>query len=232
MMQLFINAGGKGTRLYPLTKEIPKPMVRVIGKPVLEHIIEWAKMNEINEVIIMSGYKSEQIEDYFGDGSKFGISITHSIEPYPLGSGGSIKLASKYAKGTFCYINGDNICNVNLKNVFEFHKKNKADLTAVLIKKDTPYGDFLKIDEKNNVTELILKESGNIGNLAHAGLGIIEPKVLEIIDKEIFNFEQVLFPKLIEERLNFKGYVTEEFIEDMGTPERLKKVEEMLRELK
>ncbi len=231
-MQLFINAGGKGTRLYPLTKEIPKPMVQVLGKPVLEHIIGWAKRNGINEIVIMSGYKSEQIIGYFGDGSKFGIPIIHSTELYPLGSGGPIKLAGKHVKGTFCYINGDNICNVDLKKVLEFHNKNKADVTAVLIKKNVAYGDFLKIDEKNNITELISKESRDMGGLAHAGLCIIEPKILDLMDKEIFNFEHYIFPKLIENGLNFKGYVTDEFIEDMGTPERLKNVEEMLRKIK
>lgn len=228
-MQLLINAGGKGTRLYPLTKDIPKPMVPILGKPVLHHLVDWAKANGITEIIMMNGYLSDQIIDYFGDGEKFGIPITHSVESHPLGSGGPIKLAGKYVKGTFCYVNGDNICNVNLKNVFEFHKKNKNDLTAVLIKKNTPYGDFLKIDEKNNIVELISKESGKIGNLAHAGLCIIEPKILDLMDIEVFNFEHYIFPKLIKNRLNFKGYVTNELIEDMGTPERLKRIEEILK---
>ena len=229
-MKLFINAGGKGERLYPLTKDIPKPMVEVNGKPVLHHYVDWAKGNGIKEIVMMNGYKAEKIVDYFKDGEKFGIPIKHSVEDYPLDSGGPIRLARNHVDGTFCYVNGDNICKVDLKKVTDFHKENNADLTIVLVEKEKGYGDFLKLDNENNVVELLRKDSENLDDkgLAHAGMCIIEPKILDLMDKEVFNFEHYVFPKAIEKGFKVKGYATNELIEDMGTVERLRAVENLL----
>src|SRR3989344_541895 len=230
IMQLFINAGGKGTRLYPLTKEVPKSMIPILGKPVLHHLVDWAKGNEITEIIMMNGHLSEQIVDYFGNGKKFGISIKHSIENESLGTGGALKLAEKHVKGTFCYINGDSVTNVNLKKVIEFHKKNNADITVVLIKTKRDDVDSLQLDGIN-ITKFVKKDDDKSKNekLTNVGLCVMEPKTLSLTDEKIFNFEHEIYPKLIRQGFKFLGYVTNEFIEDMGTPERLKKVEEILR---
>ena len=93
MMKILINAGGKGERLYPLTKDIPKPLVRIADKPILHHLVNWAKKQGIKEIVMLNGYKADKIIDYFKDGKDFGVNIFHSIEPYPLGSGGPIRFA-------------------------------------------------------------------------------------------------------------------------------------------
>ena len=98
-MKLFINAGGKGTRLQSISRDIPKPMLPICGKPVLHHLVEWAKKNNIHDIVIMSGYKAEYITNYFKDGKEFGVHITHSVEETPLESGGAIKFAQKYIDG-------------------------------------------------------------------------------------------------------------------------------------
>jgi len=231
-MKLFINAGGKGTRLYQLTKETPKPMVPILGKPVLEHLIEWAKRNEISEIVLMTGYKAELIEDYFKDGNGFGMRIHHSVEPYPLGSGGPIKFAEKHVKGRFVYVSGDQICTVNLKKMLKFHTKNNADMTIFVNKTDHPEdSDTLRVDQNGKVTHFLTKFEPKEAkdNLSNRGLCIIEPKILSLMDKEIFNFENEIYPKMLTMEMNLMTYETDEFMEDMGTPERLKKCEEYLR---
>src|SRR3989344_4118657 len=225
-MQLFISAGGKGTRLAHLTKDMPKPMIPIAGKPVLHHLIDWAKQQGITEVIMMTGYKAEVIQDYFKNGEKFGMKIIHSRENQPLGTGGALKLAQKYAKGTFCYVNGDNMTEVNLKKVIEFHKQQQADITAVLFKAKNPENvDAFKMDNKGRITSFIQKdqELKGKGKFVHAGLCVMEPKIFGLMDKEVFNFEHEVYPKALQ-KLKMVGYVTDEFIADMGTPERLEEV--------
>src|SRR3989344_5438109 len=129
-MKLFINTGGKGERLYPLTRDIPKPMVPIAGKPVLHHLIDWARYNGISEIVMMNGYKAEHIINYFKDGAHLGIPIKHSNEQYHLGSGGPIKFAHKHIDDTFVYISGDHICDVNLKKMIQFHKDKNADFRS------------------------------------------------------------------------------------------------------
>lgn len=228
-MRLFINTGGKGERLYPLTKDIPKPMINVKGKPILHHLVDWAKKNNINEIVMMNGYKAEKIIEYFGDGSKFDIPIKHLIEPYPLGSGGPLRYAKHYIDGTFVYISGDLICEVNLTKMLEFHRKNNADITVLLHKSSHPSdSDILEIDENNKAIKFISKyeDHANAGDLGNAGLCIIEPIIAELMDKESFNFENYLYPKILDKGLKMMGYVTNEKIEDIGSQERLKLIEE------
>jgi len=231
-MKLFINAGGRGERLYPLTKDIPKPMLELCEKPMLHHLVDWAKEQDINEIIMMNGHLAEQIIDYFGDGEKFGISIVHSNEPYPLGSGGPIKLAEKHIDKTFAHISGDHICKVDLKKMLEFHQKNKAHITVLTHVSSHPEdSDILKIDENHKVIKFVSKHEDHTdaGNLGNAGLSIMEPEIMKLIDKESFTFETYLYPRILQEKnLKMMGYITDEFMMDIGTPERLKIVEEYL----
>lgn len=231
-MQLLINTGGKGKRLYPFTKDIPKPLVKILGKPVLHRLVDWAKDNEITEIIMLNGYLSNKIVEYFGDGTKFGIPIKHSNEKFPLGSGGPIKLASPLINGRFVYISGDHLCEVYLEKMLAYHKKNCADMTVLVHESTHPKdSDILKIDKKNRVIEFLSKHEThlNSGNLSNAGLCIIELKILNLMDKEKFNFENYIYPKALYENLKVVAYNSEEFMADMGTPERLKKCEDYLR---
>lgn len=233
-MKLFINTGGKGTRLYPLTHNIPKPMVPVNGKPVLEHLVDWGKQNGITDFVFLNGHLHHMIEDYFKDGAKFGVHIAHSNEPKPLGSGGPVKYAEKHIDGPFVLMMGDVICRVDLKKMIEDHKKaaaNGAIMTIFLHESDHAHdSDVLKIDENNRVVKFVSKHDDHTGagKLSNAGLAIIEPRLLSHIDRESFTFETYLYPKLIAAGEFVNGYVSEDYIKDMGTIDKLKKVESYL----
>jgi GDP-4-dehydro-6-deoxy-D-mannose reductase len=231
-MRLFICTGGKGTRLESITNDlIPKPMVPILGKPVLHHLIDWAKKNDIKEVVMLNGHMHESITDYFGNGSKFGIRIFHSNEPYKLGSGGPIRYAAQYITGPFVYISGDHICEVNLNKMLQFHNNHKADMTALVHKSSHPLdSDILKLNETNEVVKFISKHEDHTdaGDLSNSGLCIIEPRVLSLTDKEVFDLETELYPKLVDSNFKFIGYHSEEFMADMGTPERLERCENHL----
>jgi mannose-1-phosphate guanylyltransferase/phosphomannomutase len=225
-MKLFINTGGEGERLYPLTKDIPKPLIPICGKPVLHHLIDWAKLHGIREIVMMNGYKSEKIIEYFGDGSNFEIEITHSNEPYSLGSGGALKFAKKHIDGRFAYISGDVISEVDLKKMKEFHEKKNSEMTVLVHKSSHPDdSDILKIDNNHRIIKFVSKNEDHTGagDLSNAGLCIIEPVILDLMDQEVFNFENYLYKKIIDNNWRFFAYPTEEFIADMGDFERLKK---------
>lgn len=230
-MKLFIAAGGKGERLYPLTKDIPKPMVSICGKPVLHHLVDWAKENNISEIIMLSGHLSEKIKEYFKDGKEFGIKIYHSSDPYPLGSGGPLRYARKYIEDTFVYLSGDHICTVNLKKMFNFHKEKNASITILVHKSTHPWdSDILQINEEKIVTKFISKKEDHTdgGDVTNSGLCIIEPEIMGFAQEEKFDFEPYLYPKILEADARMLAYESEEFMSDMGTPERLKKCEEYL----
>jgi len=232
-MKAFISTGGKGVRLYPLTKDIPKPLVPILGKPVLLHLIEWAKSYGVTEFVFMNGHLAHQIIDHFGDGSRLGVKITHSNEPYPLDSGGPIKFARKHITGPFLYLNGDQITNVNLTKMIQFHHAHKPDITlfANPVSPENTTSDTFHIDENSRVIKFVSKwdDRTHTGNLANRGLCIIEPTILKLMDQEKFNFENYIFPKALTNGYKMMVYHTEEFNEDMGTPERFKKCEEFLR---
>jgi D-sedoheptulose 7-phosphate isomerase len=228
-LKLFINSGGKGERLYPLTLDMPKPMIKVKGKPLLHHLVEWAKKYNISEVVMMNGYKAEKVIEYFGSGENFGIPIKHSNEPSPLGSGGPLKFAEKSVDNTFVYISGDLICEVDLDKMLDFHRKNKADATIFLHKSSHPQdSDILTVDENGKVIKFISKheEHINAGDLGNAGLVIMEPRVLNLMDSDVFNFENDFYPKMLNRNFKVMGYVSDELILDIGTPERLSLIEE------
>jgi len=228
-MRLFISTGGKGERLYPLTKDIPKPLVNVAGKPILHHLVDWAKGQGISDIVMMNGHMAEKIVEYFGQGNNFGIPIIHSIEPYALGSGGPLKFASKHINGTSAYISGDLVCNVNLKKMELFHQVKKSHMTALVHPSSHPEdSDILKLSEEGRVIKFISKNEDHkdAGILSNAGLCIFGPEIISLMDREIFNFENYLFPKILQSSLRFFGYQTEDFIHDTGTLERLRRCEE------
>lgn len=238
-MKLFINTGGKGVRLLPLTQDIPKPMVKINGKPILEYLVLWAKKNGITEFVFLNGYKHEVIEDYFKDGRKWGINIIHSNELEPLGSGGSVKNAKKLIDGTFILISGDLICKLNLTKIIEYHNKSKKNgniMTVVVQKTAHPEdSDLIKFNDKLRITEFLDKKNNlnlkndNSGHYSNSGLFIIEPEVMNFIDEKKFTFETVIFPKLLLYEKYLSAYIADDVIEDVGTHQRLSKSEEYLK---
>ena len=132
-MKAIILAGGYGTRLKEIAKDVPKPMISIMGKPFLEHQINYLKENGINEIILAVHYQADKIKSYFGTGHRWGVSITYSEESSPLGTAGAVKNAEKYIEDTFLVLNGDSYSHININDLIEFHKKKKSNFTLGLI---------------------------------------------------------------------------------------------------
>ncbi len=226
-MQLVIIAGGKGTRLG--LKDIPKPMVKIGEKPLLEHQIELAKKYGINEVFILSGHLANVIEEYFGDGSNFGVKIHHIVEPYPLGTAGSLKLLEGQLNDRFLVFYGDVVMDFDIKSFFEFDKQYDSIGTAIIHPNDHPYdSDLLEIDNNNRVVKVLPKphkEGEYYQNLVNAAVYIFSSKIFKYIEDGISqDFGKHILPKIVEADETLIGYRTPEYIKDMGTADRFEAV--------
>ena len=230
-MKLFINTGGEGKRLYPVTRGIPKPLVVIAGKTILHHLIDWAKKSGFEEIVFMNGFGADKIMSHFKDGSHLGVKIGHSNEPYPLGSGGPVKYAKRFIDGRFAYISGDLVCDVDFKKMLDFHVSRGADMTVHVHPSTHPNdSDILQTNDNGKVIKFISKHADHTGAgiLSNSGLCILEPKTLNIMDGEVFNFENYVYPKMLEANKNLFAYNTDEFIHDTGTFERLHVCEKYL----
>ena len=226
-MKLAIVAGGKGTRL--VLKDTPKPMAQIGGKPILGHQINAAKEYGINDIYILSGHLANSIEDYFGDGSTLGIKITHIIEKYPLGTAGAIKQLENKISERFIVFYGDVFFDMDLKSFIEFDNRSYSIATLVGHPNDHPYdSDLVQIDVENIVTEFHSKphkENAYYRNLVNAGIYILSPEVFKYIpENKPTDFGKDIFPLLLKSRTIIRAYKTAEYIKDIGTVDRLKKV--------
>ncbi len=195
--QAFVLAGGKGTRLRPLTIETPKPLIKVKGKPILEWILINLKKNGVKKVILAVGYKHEKIMNYFG--KKFlGIKIEYLIEDEFLGTGGALKNAEPLLENKFFMLNGDNLADFDLTTMSKKHEESNCLATIALIEVKNPSAFGIAKLEKNKIIEFIekpLKENAP-SNLANAGAYVIEKKSLQYLPKKFNQIEKTLFPKL------------------------------------
>lgn len=232
-MKLVIMAGGKGVRLYPLTKDIPKPMIPLNGKPVLEHIILWAKKQGITDIIICTGHLSNVIEEYFKDGKQLGVRISYSVEKEPLGTGRPLKDIAHLVNEDFIVISGDIVCDINANKLMGFHKKNNADATIVVQDGSHPEeSDLIELNKDNSVKKFWLKphtkETPKI-SITNASMYVLNPKALNLIPERSYSLERELLPEMHDKGRKVFAYYTKEYIEDMGSFERMKKVEEKLK---
>lgn len=213
--------GGKGTRFRPITYEMPKALLPVQGRTVPEHMIDLLKKYGIIDLVFSIGYLGDKIRDYFSDGSRFGVNITYVKETEPMGSAGAIKLASGLLKDPFIVTNGDELKNINLDEMFEFHRKNKALITVALTTVENPSFYGVAKLEGNKVLEFIEKPTKEKApsNLVNSGLSIWEPEVLKYIPKGFSMYEKDLFPILARQGKLY-GYVFSGQWFDTGTPER------------
>lgn len=226
-MQLVIIAGGKGTRLG--LKDIPKPMVKIGEKPLLEHQIDLAKRYGVDEVFILSGHLANVIEEYFGDGSKFGVKIHHVIEPYPLGTAGSLKLLEGKLNDRFLVFYGDVVMNFNIASFIEFDKQYDSIGTTIVHPNDHPYdSDLLEINKNNKVTKVLPKphqDGEYYQNLVNAAVYIFSPKIFEYIEEGVSqDFGKHILSKVVDAGETLIGYKTPEYIKDMGTADRFEAV--------
>jgi mannose-1-phosphate guanylyltransferase / phosphomannomutase len=207
-------AGGSGTRLRPLTCELPKPMVPILDRPIAEHIINLLKRHQIEEIIMTLHYLPEAIQQYFGDGSDFGVQIHYAIEAdRPLGTAGCIKNVSELLGGTFLAIGGDSLTDIDLTKAIEFHRQKQAKVTIVLTRIPHPI-DFgvAIIDEKQRILKFLEKPTASevFSDTVNTGIYIIEPEVLNYLPPDTeADFSQDLFPRLLADGVPMYGYLAE-----------------------
>ncbi|MBI4649937.1 NTP transferase domain-containing protein [Candidatus Desantisbacteria bacterium] len=219
-MKAMIMAAGVGTRLRPLTCRIPKPMVPVINKPVMEHVINLLVKYKVKDIIVNLHHYPDSIRDYFGDGSKFGVSLHYSYEEKLMGTAGGVKKVEHFFDDTFLVLSGDGLSDINIEEAVEFHKSKKALATIVLKEVDFPleYGVVI-VNNEGRITRFLEKPSwGEVfSNTANTGVYIFETGIFkEIPYGEEYDFGAILFPKLLKEKQRLFGYITHNYWCDIG----------------
>ena len=219
--------GGMGSRLMPLTKSTPKPMLSVAGVPFTEHQIRKAADAGISEIVLATSYKSELFEPYFDDGDKFGIKIKYAVEKTALGTGGGIKNASFLLENCdeIVIFNGDVLSGHSLKNQLDFHRKNKAEVTLYLteVKDARAYG-CVELSADKQVESFNEKMENPKSNLINAGCYVFNPKIIEqIAADKVVSIERETFPALLASGIKVVGYVDNSYWLDIGTPAALVK---------
>jgi len=220
-MRAVVMAGGEGSRLRPLTINRPKPMVPLVNKPVIVHILELLKKHGITSVVITLQYMADRVQDYFGDGSAMGMEINYSIEEVPLGTAGSVKNAQTYLDEPFMVISGDALTDFDLSAIVEYHqsKKSLATLTLYRVPNPLEYGVVI-VNKQGRIQEFQEKPSWGevISDTVNTGVYVLEPEVLDYFEAgKSFDFSKDLFPMLLENKDPLYGYVADGYWCDVGT---------------
>ncbi|MBI2126379.1 MAG: nucleotidyltransferase family protein [Thaumarchaeota archaeon] len=214
-MRGVILAGGLGTRLRPYTLFLPKPMLPLGDRPIIEHLIEWLKKNGITDLTICVGYLRKIIEEYFEDGKELGVSITYARANRPLGTAGQLRSAESLIKDRFVCLYGDSIIDFNLKDAIRFHEKKKALATMILMeyKTNLKYG-FIDLDGEGRVKEW--NEKPEYRGLINVGCYIMEKKFLKYIPEGKMYGMDVAFRNAIDAGERIYGYPTKGVFIDIG----------------
>ena len=228
-MKAILLAGGKGTRLRPLTIHTPKPIVPIFNRPFLHYQIDLLKqVPEIDEVILSLNYQPRRIEEIFGDGSDIGIKIRYVVEPAPLGTAGAVRYAGDNLTESVVVFNGDVLTQIDLAAVIRLHRERQAKATIVLtpVENPTAYG-LVESDATGNVTRFLEKPKADeiTTNHINAGIYVLEPDTFDRIPREVaWSIERSYFPSLIERKETFVAYVYDGYWIDIGTPEKYTQV--------
>lgn len=220
-MRAVLMAGGSGTRLRPLTCDLPKPMVPVLNRPIAEHIINLLKRNNITEIIATLYYLPDVMRDYFQDGSDFGVQLTYAVEEeQPLGTAGCVKNIQQWLDDTFVTISGDAITDFDLQAAIAFHREKKSKATLILTRVPNPVEFGVVItDEDGKINRFLEKPSLSeiFSDTVNTGTYILEPEVLDYLpENEESDFSKDLFPLLLEKGEPMYGYVAEGYWCDVG----------------
>jgi mannose-1-phosphate guanylyltransferase/phosphomannomutase len=219
-MKAVVMAGGEGSRLRPLTLARPKPMVPIVGKPVMEHILHLLKAHGILDVVVTVQYLANNIEDYFGDGSQLGMKIAYSREEAPLGTAGSVKNAEELLDEDFLVISGDALTDFNLTDIIKCHfaKKALATLTLAHVHNPLEYGVIIT-GADGRITQFLEKPSWSevFSDTINTGIYVLSPKVFSYFQKgQPFDFSQELFPLLLRNNDPLYGYIANGYWCDVG----------------
>lgn len=221
-MKAVILVGGEGTRLRPLTYDIPKAMVPIVNKPYMEHQIDYLLRHGFNEIIFTLGYKSEAFERYFGNGDRWSARFWHVVEKTPLGTAGAVKNVESLLDDTFLVFNGDVLCGTDLSALVRLHRARGAVGTICLtpVEDPSPYG-VVVTDSDGRVRKFIEKPPRDQApsNAINAGAYVLEPSVLHRMPAgQRWMFEHNVFPDLLAERLPLFASLSESYWIDIGSP--------------
>jgi mannose-1-phosphate guanylyltransferase/phosphomannomutase len=217
-------AGGEGSRLRPITTTRPKPLVPLVNRPILWHVLRLLREHRVRDVHLTLHYLAEHIVTTFGDGSDLGLHIAYALEERPLGTAGGVKRVAEHLDDTFLVLSGDVITDINLTKALEFHRKVGAVATLTLTRVVNPleYG-VVVTDEEGRVTRFLEKPSwGEVySDTVNTGIYILEPEVLQLVKEgEPFDFSKNLFPLLLKRGDPIYGYVAEGYWCDIGVPQQ------------
>lgn len=220
-----ITAGGKGTRLSSIASDIPKPMVNIVGKPILQYQIECLKENDINDIYILIGHLGHVIRDYFKDGKDFGVNIKYIEEKEPLGSAGSIYYLKDIIKDDFVFVFGDLMIDVDFKRMISFHKNHHSTITLLSHPNSHPFDSDLIIADENDLV-IGIDSKHNVRNyyyhnLVNSGVYVVSNKIFDSFYKEPgkVDFEKDVVNKEIPIK-DVYSYHSTEYVKDAGTPDR------------
>ena len=227
-MKAVILAGGKGTRLGKLTHSLPKPMVTVAGKPIVQYQVELCARSDVEEIIFIVNHLGDAIEQHFGDGSAFGIPISYYREKQPLGTVGGLTEIAPQLPEDFLVLYGDVMMDMDLGRLRRFHREKQSEATLVVHPNDHPHdSDLVELDEEQRVTRVLPKphpEGMRYHNMVNAAVYLFSPAIFNHLEKGIkADFGRDVFPRIYNQ-MRMYGYNTPEYLKDMGTPDRLGQV--------
>ena len=214
-MKSVILAGGLGTRLQPYTTFMPKPMLPLGEKPLLEHLIDWNRRNGIKSIVLCVSYLRKTIEDYFEDGKRFGVKIEYAVANRPLATAGQLKTAENFVDDTFVCMYGDSIFDFNLKKMIVHHKKTKSFVTMGLFeyKTNLPYG-VIYTAKNGKVTDW--KEKPEIDANINMGCYVMEPGIFDLIPKNKPYGMDDLVRNVMAKKKTVQSFVTKKGFIDIG----------------
>lgn len=230
-MKGFILAAGLGTRLSSLNLNVPKVMVPIGGKPLLEHHLKLFCAQGIRDIGINLHFMPQTIQDYFSDGNRFGVQITYSYEPNLLGTAGALRKMKNWVGGESVIVfYGDNLTRIQFAPLLELHREKKSKITLALYESCEPWtGGVVETDESGRVISLVEKPEKDFcrSNTISSGIFILDPLVLDLIPDHTFSdFGRDIFPEVIRKGIPFYAVKSNVYIQDIGTPERYQKAQE------
>ena len=219
MKKALILAGGFGTRLREVVKDVPKPMVLFVGKPFLEHQMRYLKTQGIEEVILAVHYWADKIKSYFRDGRRINMNITYSDEDTPLGTAGALKKAENLLDENFVLVNGDTYHDIDYKNILNFHKKNKAFITIASHRANENNKNFHRfLEEEGKVKEYYGRKEHSYSNAAATGIFVINKEILKKIEEGVAVSLEYELIDYYARRGKVFTIVSDSYYRDIGTP--------------
>ena len=219
-MKAVVMAGGDGARLRPLTIGRPKPMVPLVNKPVMLHILELLRSHGITEVVVTLRYLATVVQDFFGDGSHLGMSITYVVEESPLGTAGSVKHAAAHLDETFLVISGDALTDFDLQSIVRTHRERDVLATLTLTRVHNPLEYGVVVTDDDGYVKRFLEKPGwaeLISDTVNTGISVLEPEALDLIPEDTFyDFSNDLFPAMMANDLAIYSCIAEGYWCDVG----------------